>query len=75
MNQDELELFTSQELIDELMRRKTFLGVVIQSEQEARTDVWPEESVFKVRFNANLDTEKVGRLLSVVAEYMDRLSA
>jgi len=75
MNQDELALFTSQELIDELMKRKTFLGIVVHSEQEAKTDDWPEERVFKVRFNANLDAERAGRLLAVVAEYMDRLSA
>ncbi len=75
MNQDELALFTSQELIDELMRRKTFLGIVVHSEQEAKTDTWPEERLFKVRFNANLDTEQAGRLLAVVAAHMDRLSA
>lgn len=75
MTPDDLALFTSQELIDELMRRKTFLGVVIHSEQEAKTEDWPEERIFKVRFNANLDAEQTGRLLGVVAEYLDRLSA
>jgi len=75
MNQDELALYTSQELIDELMKRKTFLGVIVHSEQEAKTDVWPEERIFRVRFNENLEAEQVGRLLAVVAEYLDRLSA
>lgn len=75
MNQDDLALFTSQELIDELMRRKTFLGVIVHSEQEAKSDVWPDERIFKVRFNENLDRERTSRLLAVVAEYMDRLNA
>jgi hypothetical protein len=75
MNADDLALFTSQELVDELMRRKTFLGVVIHSEQEAKTDDWPEERIFKVRYKANLGAEQTGRLLGVVSEYLDRLSA
>jgi hypothetical protein len=75
MDQDDLALFTSQELIDELMRRKTFLGIVVHSEQEAKSDAWPEERVFKVRFNGNLDTEQAGRVLGVVAEYLDRMNA
>ncbi|WP_422928530.1 hypothetical protein [Singulisphaera sp. PoT] len=75
MNQDELALYTSQELIDELMRRKTFLGIVVHSEQEAKTDEWPEERIFRVRYNRNLEQEQVGRLLGVVSEYVDRLNA
>lgn len=75
MNQDELALFTSQELIEELMRRKTFLGIVVHSQEEAKIPAWPQERLFRVHYNGNLDAERAARLLGVVAEYMDRLSA
>ena len=75
MNQDDLALFTSQELIEELMRRKTFLGIVLHSEQEAKTDAWPEQRMFRVHLSASLDTEQAGRLLGVVADHLDRMNA
>lgn len=73
MRQGELELYTSRELIDELMRRKTFLGVVIHSGDELKARAWTGERVFTVHFNSNLDAAEAGRLLDVVAEQLDRL--
>src|SRR5436190_1642321 len=35
-----LELYTTRELIEELMRRTTFLGVVVHSEEELRNGAW-----------------------------------
>jgi hypothetical protein len=67
---NELELFTTTELIDELMRRKTFLGVIVRSEQELRTGEWRGEKVFKVHVGANLSAGEAGRLLGVVAEHI-----
>lgn len=72
MQPAELSFVTTQELIDELMRRQTFLGVVIQSEKEYRGEGWGKERVFKVHFNANLDAAQASRLLDTVADYMDR---
>jgi len=72
MIQGELELFSTQQLIDELMRRATFQGVVVSSKEEAKSRDWDGERVFRVRHNANLDREEVGRLLAVVSEYLDR---
>jgi hypothetical protein len=66
----DLELYTAQELIAELMRRETFLGVVVHSEQELRAGSWSGERVFKVHYNANLGTAEVGRLLEVVAQHV-----
>ncbi len=74
MQEPDLAFFTTQELIDELMRRKTFLGVVVHSQDEFRNAEWGEERVFRVRFNSNLDAVQAGRLLDVVAEYIDRHS-
>lgn len=69
--QSELAFFTAKELIDELLARKTFLGVVVHSEQELRGPDWGDERLFRVRFNANLDSVQASRLLDTVSEYMD----
>jgi len=66
----DLTFASTQELVDELLRRKTFLGVVIQSEKEYRGEGWGKERVFRVHFNANLEAEQAGRLLDAVAERM-----
>lgn len=66
----ELSFCTTQELIEELLRRRTFLGVVVHSEEELR-GTWSDDRTFKVRFNANLDAGQASRLLETVAEYID----
>jgi len=66
----DLELHTTQELIEELMRRKTFLGVVIHSQEELKGRDWAGERVFSVHHNANLAAAEAGRLLDVVAEHL-----
>ena len=66
-----LELYTTRELVDELLRRKTFLGVIVHSEEELKR-AWQGERMFKVRFNDNLNAGEACRLLGRVAEYMER---
>ncbi len=68
----ELAFATTTELVEELLRRKTFLGVVVHAESEHRDAAWKGDKVFKVRFNSNLDTEQAGRLLEVIAAHLDR---
>jgi hypothetical protein len=70
MDLSDLALFTTSELIDELLRRKTFLGVVVHSEAELKARGWEGTRVFKVRHNENLSPTEAGRLLDVVAEHM-----
>ena len=70
MQGSELAFYSNQELIDELLRRTTFLGVVVHSEEEIRNRQWGAERVMRVQFNENLDTEQAGRLLDVVAAQM-----
>jgi len=67
----ELSFVTNEELIAELMRRQTFLGVVVHSEAEWRGGAWGEERNFRVHLNGNLETEQASRLLSRVAHYID----
>jgi hypothetical protein len=69
--QNELAFVTTKELIAELLSRRTFLGVVLHSEQEYRGNGWGEERMFQVSYNANLDSVQAARLLDTVAEYMD----
>jgi hypothetical protein len=64
-----IELHTTKELVDELMRRKTFLGVVIHAEEELKGE-WPGEGAFQVHFNANLNALQASRLLDAVAQFM-----
>ena len=66
----DLAFYTTQELIAELLNRKTFLGVIVHSEKELKGDHWGEERIFKVNFNSNLDTGRVSRLLDRVAGYL-----
>jgi len=66
-----LELCTTGELVEELLRRRTFLGVVVHSEQELKGP-WQGERMFKVRFNDNLNADEACRLLGRVAEHMEQ---
>ena len=70
MNAGELELFATQDLINELLRRTTFQGVVIYAVEGAKRRHWDGERRFAVSHNANLRTEEAGRLLNVVSEYI-----
>jgi hypothetical protein len=75
MPQSELAFCTTTELIEELVRRKTFLGVVVHAETEHRDHTWKGDKVFQVRFNANLDSGEACRLLEVVTAHLDRPEA
>jgi hypothetical protein len=70
MTERELELFSTEELIDELLRRTTFQGVIVHAREEARRRDWAGERMFSVRFNGNLETEEAGRLLEVVSRHL-----
>jgi hypothetical protein len=70
MEPSELSFFTTQELIQELTRRRTFLGVIVHSESELKHESWGDERTFKVNFNGNLDNARASRLLAAVSEYM-----
>ncbi len=70
MNAGELEFFATQDLINELLRRTTFQGVVIHAVEGAKSRHWCGERRFAVSHNANLRTEEAGRLLNVISEYI-----
>ena len=70
MKPGELELYSTQELIDELLRRSTFQGVIVHARDGARSRAWSGERVFSVRYNDNLEPDQACRLLDVVSQYM-----
>ena len=72
MQGSELAFFTTQELIDEVVRRQTFCGVVVHSADEQKGAGWASERTFKVHFNHNLDAGRASRLLEAVSEYIDQ---
>jgi hypothetical protein len=67
----DLAFYTTAELIDELLSRHTFLGVVVQAAEEHRNSQWQGEKQFKVQFNDNLSPGEAARLLATVSEEMD----
>jgi len=71
MNPDNLELFSTGELIDELLRRSTFQGVIVHSREEIKNRTWWGERIFSVRHNANLNVEETARLLGCVSQYIE----
>jgi hypothetical protein len=70
MQPSELELCTTVELVKELVRRKTFLGVVVHCEQELKGE-WVGERTFRVRFNENLSSAQAARLLEAITDYLE----
>ena len=70
MTTTDLSLVPAGDLIAELMRRTTFLGVVIQATQDYKGK-WPAEQDFRVHFNDNLDLDKTSGLLDAVSRYID----
>jgi len=72
MDSASLELISTSELVEELLRRTTFQGVIVHSHEEAKSRDWIGERIFRVRHNTNLDTEEVGRLLDVVSRHIAR---
>ena len=71
MQGSDLAFFTTQELIRELVGRKTFLGLVLHAEQELKQQPWGGEQVFQLHLNANLESQEASRLLETVANYLD----
>jgi len=72
MKPGDLELFGTDELIDELLRRTAFQGVIVHARDGAKDRHWNGERIFRVRLNGNLDVEEAGRLLDVVSQHIGK---
>lgn len=69
MEATDLAFFTSDELIAELMRRKTFYGCVVHAQDDHKHEAW-QERTFRLHYNRNLNQDQAGRLLNTVADYI-----
>lgn len=72
----DLAFFTTAELIDELLSRHTFLGVVVHSSEHRGRGgqderAWQGDKQFKVHFNDNLSPAEAARLLAAVSDRID----
>jgi hypothetical protein len=70
MHSTDLAFYTCDELIRELLARKTFYGCVVHTAEEHKHEHW-DERTFRVHFNQNLDRQSAGRLLDRIAEYLN----
>lgn len=69
MVNDDLELYATQDLIEELVRRSAFQGVIVHA-PPVKDRSWKGERVFSVRYNGNLDRDEAGRLLAVISDHL-----
>ncbi len=67
----DLAFCTTAELIDELLSRHTFLGVIVHAAETYRGSPWQGDKQFKVHFNDNLSPPEAARLLATVSDHMD----
>jgi hypothetical protein len=72
MQGSDLAFYTTKELINELISRETFLGLVLHCEQDLKNRNWTREMVFNLRLNSNLKTEEACRLLDTVVDYLEK---
>lgn len=70
MDHSDLDFCTTQQLIEELMKRRTFLGVVVRAKGDCKGSAWTDEKVFEVHYNSNLQADEAGRLLATVTEHL-----
>lgn len=70
MIEGDLELLATQDLINELLRRTTFQGVIVHALDGVKDRHWDGERRFAVCHNTNLEIEEAGRLLDVVSHYI-----
>lgn len=67
MNDRELELYSTEELVREILGRASFRGVVVHMCDDVGNRPEPDEMTFNVRFNRNFEADEIGRLLDVVS--------
>jgi hypothetical protein len=59
----DLELYSTEDLIEEIIRRKTFQGVIVHAEGDCKNHAWRGVKDFKVHWNNNLKRHEAGNIL------------
>lgn len=60
---EELEFYTTEQLITEIIRRKTFQGVIIHAEGDFKDIPWHGIKNFNVHWNNNLEKKEACEIL------------
>jgi len=71
VDQSELSFFTNQQLIEELLRRTTFVGAVLFSKDPIKNGDWGDERTMTIQFNDNLSPDEAIRLFEIAAERVE----
>ncbi|MFO0958880.1 MAG: hypothetical protein U0800_15870 [Isosphaeraceae bacterium] len=70
MHPGELELYPTRDLVEELLRRSTFQGVIVHAIEESREPDWQGERLFTMRHSQCLGTDEAARLLDIVSSFI-----
>jgi hypothetical protein len=68
---DDLQFFTTKDLIHEIMNRKTFQGVIIHAEGDYKSQEWVGAKNFKVHYNNNLEKKETCAILEVLSQTLE----
>lgn len=64
---ESLELYTTKEMIEEIINRTTFQGIMILSENDCKDPKWCGKKTFGVHWNNNLTNKEVVDILESTA--------
>lgn len=67
---DELELYSTDELVQELLHRATFQGIIFHSHDEFRGKNW-DNKTFRL-FWANVEFAEIKLLVETLREYLEK---
>lgn len=66
---NELEFYTIDELLDEILKRPTFCGIVIHTKDEIKNNIKAKELDFLVKYNTtNLSEKEVIGILKFIGD-------
>jgi hypothetical protein len=60
---NDLEFYSIEELINEIIKRKTFQGIIIHTEGDCKENKWRGIKDFKVHWNNNLQKHEASQIL------------
>lgn len=59
----DLELYSTEELIAEIVERQTFQGVIVHAEGDCKNHAWRGAKNFKAHWNNNLERQEAIKIL------------
>jgi len=72
-NMNELEYYTTKELIEEITQRNTFVGIILHSFKEAKNKQNPVHEGWDISYN-NISEKQSAELLQKTVEHFNQLA-